>query len=133
MANGEMIRGSAATDPIVRAIALAETGTTGEIRVHLSRRLFEKNPFNHALWLFDRFGMTRTLQRNAVLLYVNLRRHRFAIVADQALHQVLGQNYWQQFSREFSEEMRGTDPERGVAIAVSRLGEKLKLHFPEES
>jgi uncharacterized membrane protein len=133
MASGEKIRGGAATDPIVRAIALAEAGTTGEVRVHLSKRLFEKNAFNQALWLFDRFGMSRTKQRNAVLLYVNLRRHRFAVVADQALHQTLGQNYWQQFSREFAEEMRGTDPERGIAIAVAWLGEKLKLHFPEES
>lgn len=126
MANGN-------TDPIVHAIALAETGTTGEIRVHLSKRFFEKSPLNHALWLFDRFGMSRTLQRNAVLLYVNLRSRRFAVVADQGLDQTLGQKYWQLFTHELSEDLRGTDPERAIAMGVARLGEKLKLHFPEKS
>jgi uncharacterized membrane protein len=131
-ANGGLdLQGNAATDPIVRAIALAEAGTTGEIRVHLTRRLLEKDPFARALRLFERFGMSRTLQRNAVLLYVNLRRRKFAIVADQGLDQVLGQPYWRKLARQLTEDLRGTDPERAVALAVESLGEALKRHFPE--
>jgi uncharacterized membrane protein len=127
------LRGSAATDPIVRAIALAETGTTGEIRVHLTKRLIERNPHNRALWLFDRFGMTRTRQRNAVLLYVNLRRRRFAILGDQAIDQAVTQIYWRQLANQLTEDLRSTDPERAIAMAVESIGEKLKWHFPEET
>lgn len=134
MGAGEMKpQKNAAADPIVQAIAAAETGSTAEIRVHLSRRLFEKAPLKRAFRLFDRFGMSRTQHRNAVLLYINLRRHRFAIVSDQSADQTLGGTYWKEFARGLAEDLRATDPERAIAQAISRLGEKLRLHFPEEN
>lgn len=135
MAAGKVLgnaKGTAATDPIVRAIAMAETGTTAEIRVHLSKRLRERDPYGYALELFDRFGMSRTRQRNAVLVYVNLRRKRFAVVGDQGADQALGQAYWRELASRIAEELRSTDPERAIAAVVQSLGEKLRAHFPAE-
>jgi uncharacterized membrane protein len=127
-----MAAGSAATDPIVRAIARAEAGNTAEIRVHVSRRLFEPDARARALRLFDSFGMAHTRHRNAVLLYINLRRRRFAIVADRGATERLGHAYWDQLSRQLAEDLRSTDPERAIALAVGELGDRLREHFPEE-
>lgn len=118
--------------PIIAAIAAAEDSTTGEIRVHLSRRFFEKDPYRRAKALFDRFGMWRTAQRNGILLYVNLRKHRFAVYGDEGIHKVVGQHYWERLARNLSENLRSTHPEKAIAIAVLEIGETLKKYFPAD-
>jgi uncharacterized membrane protein len=126
-----MEAGSTASSPIVQALAKAEAGTTGEIRVHLTKSLFEKDPFGRATRLFERFGMARTSQHNAVLLYVNLRKQRFAIAADHGIDQAVGPHYWKLLSKELAENLRSTHPERAIALAIESLGQKLRQHFPE--
>ena len=118
--------------PIIDAIAFAEAGTTGEVRVHISRRWFEKDPYSRAEKLFKRFGMWRTANRNAVLLYVNLRRHKFAVVGDEGIHKALGQEYWNSLSHALSEDLKKMAPEKAIAVAVVTIGETLKKFFPAE-
>lgn len=119
--------------PIVEAIILAEIGTTGEIRVHLSRNWLEKNPYHRATRLFRHFKMFQTKDRNAVLLYFNLRRKKFAIIGDTGVHQAVGQNYWSNLSEKLRLDLRGTHPEKAIALAVIELGKTLKKHFPTKN
>ncbi|HAR43612.1 MAG TPA: hypothetical protein DCS07_13445 [Bdellovibrionales bacterium] len=119
--------------PIIDAIALAEEGTTGEVRVHLSRKFFERDPYARAAKLFARFGMWRTANKNAVLLYVNLRRHKFAVYADEGIYKVLGQEYWNSLSEALSDDLRKMPAEKAIAIAVVTIGETLKKYFPAET
>ncbi|MCM2277072.1 MAG: TPM domain-containing protein [Oligoflexia bacterium] len=119
--------------PIVKAIAEAEAGTTGEIRVHLTRRWIEKDPFARAWIVFRRFGMFRTAQRNAVLLYVNLRKHKFAIIGDEGVHKVVGQLYWERIARNLSRDLTSTHYENAIALAVREIGQVLHQHFPAEA
>ena len=116
--------------PIVRAIAWAEKDTTGELRVHITRRLFEKDPWARAQKLFSRYGMSRTTHRNAVLLYVNLRRRKFAMVGDVGIHAKIGQRYWEDLAKSLSEDLQSTHYENAIAIAVRTIGITLKTHFP---
>lgn len=118
--------------PIVEAIAEAELGTTGEIRVHLSRRWIEKDAFAHAWKLFNRFEMSRTAQRNGILLYVNTRRHKFAIVGDEGIHKVVGQHYWEEIAKHLTEDLHSTHFERAIATAVKSIGATLKKYFPAD-
>ncbi len=118
--------------PIVDAIAEAELGTTGEIRVHLSRSWVEKDAYKHAERLFNQFDMQRTRNRNAVLLYVNMRRHLFAIVGDEGIHQVVGQKYWEVLAGRLAQNLHETHPEKAIAIAVREIGAKLREHFPAD-
>jgi uncharacterized membrane protein len=122
--------GSLKHSPIVDAIAAAESGTTGEIRVHLTRRWFEKDPYTRAWKLFHQFGMSRTTQRNGVLLYVNLRKHLFAIVGDEGVHHLVGQQYWESLAKALREDLLSTHSERAIATAVLTIGETLKKFFP---
>ena len=119
--------------PIIRAIAEAEKGTTGEIRVHLSKKLIEKDPYGRALKLFDRFGMTRTTNRNAVLIYVNLRRHKFAIIGDEGIHKAVGQQYWEGLAKALQEDLKKiAEPEHAIALAVTTVGATLQRFFPAD-
>ena len=120
--------------PIVRAIALAQQRTTGEVRVDLSRKLFEKDPYGRALRLFSEYGMTRTTQHNAVLIYVNLRKRRFAIVGDSGIQAAVGQQYWEGLGRALSEDLRKyPKPEQAIAMAVTTLGATLQRYFPSST
>ncbi|MFL5813484.1 MAG: TPM domain-containing protein [Bdellovibrionia bacterium] len=118
---------------IVEAIADAETHTTGEIRVHVSKRWFERDPYRRAQKVFDRLGMGRTTLKNAVLLYVNLRRRKFAIYGDEGIHQSVGQRYWERIARELSQDLRGTHHENAIAMAVAKIGKALAENFPVDS
>lgn len=128
MATGELA--ATHTSPIAQAIALAETGTTGEIRVHLSKRFYERDPFGRARRIFVRYGMTRTSQRNAVLLYVNLRRRKISVVGDKTAHEALGQRFWETLVHDLQQDLRATHHEKAIALAVTTIGDQLKKHFP---
>jgi uncharacterized membrane protein len=108
----------------------AERGSTGEIRVHLSRRWFERDSFVRATALFREFGMTRTAKRNGVLIYVNLKKHKFAIVADEGITAAVGNKFWEKLGRELAVDLRSTHHENAVAMTVRRVGEALRKHFP---
>jgi uncharacterized membrane protein len=123
----------AGKSPIVEAIGLAEVGTSGEIRVHLSRKWWEKDPMARAHKLFDKFGMSRTSQRNAVLLYVNLRKHKFAIYGDSGVHEKVGQVFWDRVLADLTQGLRSTHYEKAIAEAVVQIGAVLKTHFPVNS
>jgi uncharacterized membrane protein len=127
-----METGSVRTSPILIALAEAERGSTGEIRVHLSRRWIERDPFTRATALFREFGMGRTAKRNAVLVYVNLRARKFAIAADEGVTAAVGARFWEKLSRELTVDLRSTHPENAVALTVRRIGDALRKHFPEE-
>ncbi len=127
-----MAAGNEKHSPIVDAIAEAERGTTGEIRVHLSKSWIEKDPYKHAGRLFAAFNMHKTRYRNGVLLYVNLRRRLFAVVGDEGIHHVVGQEYWEMLAGRLAQNLHETHPEKAIALAVLEIGEKLKQHFPAD-
>ena len=118
--------------PVVEAIIEAEHGTTAEIRVHLSKHWFEPNPLKRASRLFDRFGMQSTRDRNGVLLYVNLRRRKIAVVADDGALTAIDKHYWEKLVQQLKAHLRGTHPERAIALAVLEIGDCLRQHFPVE-
>lgn len=116
--------------PIIDAIAAAENSTTGEIRVHLSKKWCESNPYGRATRLFQRFNMFRTSHRNAVLIYVNLRKRKFAIIGDAGIHQVVGQKYWENLTNTLQDHLRSTHPEKAIALTVLEIGQALQKYFP---
>lgn len=116
--------------PIVEAIARAEEGTTGEVHVHLSHRWWEPKPLQRAWKIFWRYGLDKTRERTGVLLYVNLRRHKFAVIGDAGIHAKVGDKYWAGIASQLGEDLHGTHWELAVALAVRALGKVLREHFP---
>lgn len=118
--------------PIVLAISEAETRTTGEIRVHISRGWAEKDVFRYAQSIFEEFDMQRTAQRNAILIYLNLRTRKFAILGDRGIDQAIGPKAWEEMAHALKEDLLSTHFESAIAMGVQRAGACLAKHFPAE-
>src|ERR1700681_720535 len=90
-------------DRIIGAIRDAEAKTSGQIRVYIQRGKLNVDPLIAAQKRFHRLGMHRTPERNAVLIFVAPRAHKFAVVGDKAIHEKCGDEFW----RSVVDKMRG--------------------------
>jgi len=116
-------------DRVVAAIGAAEGRSRGEIRVHVARGRVD-DAEAAARKHFERLGMTKTAERNGVLILVAPESQTFAIVGDEGLHRFCPEGFW----GTVVEEMRGAFRESrftdGLVEAVSRVGDVLSRHFP---
>lgn len=117
------------SDRIVAAISAAEAKSSGEIRVHVTRRVPEDLEAR-ALKRFHLLGMTRTAQRNGVLLYIAPRARQFRILGDVAIHEKCGEAFWTDVASAMEEAFRRGELTEGVVKGVERVGEVLARHFP---
>lgn len=114
---------------IVAAIAETERKTSGEIRVYISHRA-HTNALALAQRRFRQLGMTKTRQRNAVLLYLAPRSRQFAIVGDSGVHEKCGDAFWQEISTKLSAALRQGDYTTALIQTVGQVGDLLAKHFP---
>ena len=116
-------------DKIVAAIAQAEKKTSGEIRVFISRKPVQA-PVTVAQAHFLEMGMTHTRERNAVLIFVAPRSHKFAVIGDTGVHARCGDAFWRLLADEMTEHFRKGQFEEGIVHAINKAGELLGQHFP---
>jgi uncharacterized membrane protein len=117
-------------EAISRAIAAAEAGTSGEIRVHLERTCLG-DPVARAAELFEQLGMHRTALRQGVLLYLAVEDRRLAVVGDRGIHERVGETYWRALAASIAARLRGgARPVDAIASGVGEIGRTLARHFP---
>jgi uncharacterized membrane protein len=120
-------------DRIVQAIRAAELKTSGEIRVFVQRGELDVDPLIAAQKRFHRLGMQKTAERNAVLIFVAPRAHKFAIVGDEAIHKKCGENLWQRLVDQMREHFRQENFTQAIVDAIREIGDALAAHFPRRS
>lgn len=120
-------------DRIVKAIRDAESKTSGEIRVFIQRGELKVDPLAAARKRFHRLGMQKTAERNAVLIFVAPRAHKFAIVGDKAIHQKCGDDLWQRLVAQMREHFRMENFTDAILDAIREIGEALAAQFPRRS
>jgi uncharacterized membrane protein len=120
------------TKRIEDAIRNAEVCTSGEICVSVSR-LFWGNVETAARRAFERLGMTRTKQRNAVLFFVVPSRRKFVVLGDAGIHEKVGQDFWEGVAAAVSERFRSNDFTGGLVNGIETVGEQLAAHFPYDA
>ena len=118
---------------IVSAIREAESKTSGEIRVYIQRGKFETDPVMLAQKKFQRLGMYKTRERNAVLIFVAPRAHKFAVVGDQAIHEKCGEQFWQHVVDGMRVHFQNEKFSHALTEAVNEVGRVLAAHFPRTS
>lgn len=115
---------------IVDAIRDAELTTSGEIRVYIESRCRFVDPLDRAVELFWALKMDYTQDRNAVLVYVAVRDHQFAVLADKGIHEKVGDEFWQKevtaMKRHFQQEQYAD----AIIHVVRDVGIALQSHFP---
>ncbi len=121
-------------EAIAAAVAAAEGETSGEIRVHLERRLPGSGPGGDALArateIFTRLGMHTTDEHNGVLIYLAVDDHKLAIAGDAGVHARVGDEYWQRIRDAMVERLRRGEARDAVVHAVSEVGQVLRRFFP---
>ena len=120
-------------DRIVEAIRDAESKTSGEIRVFIQRGEIRVDPLIAAQKKFYRLGMQKTPHRNAVLIFVAPRAHKFAIVGDKAIHEKCGEALWQQVAEQMREHFQSEKFSHAIVDAIREVGTALAVHFPRIS
>jgi uncharacterized membrane protein len=118
---------------IVEAIRDAESKTSGEIRVLIQRGMLKSDPLIAAQRKFHRLGMHKTRERNAVLIFVAPRAHKFAVVGDKAIHEKCGDEFWQRIVTAMQDCFRQDKFTEGLGGAVMIVGDMLAQHFPKTS
>jgi uncharacterized membrane protein len=115
------------------AIAAAEKGHRGEVRVHLEKQCPpEKSPVERASELFDSFGMHRTREDTAVLLYVSLDDGRSAVHAGSGIESAATPELWKSVTKEIDGGFAIGEPLAGLCAALEQIGEMLRQHAAGE-
>jgi uncharacterized membrane protein len=118
-------------DRIVRAIRDAEAKTSGQIRVFIQRGKSDVDPLAAAGKKFHRLGMHKTRERNAVLIFVAPRVHKFAVVGDQGIHEKCGDQFWKRLVDSMKAHFQGQKFSQAIVEAIEETGRALATHFPK--
>jgi len=116
---------------IVFAIRKAEKKTSAEIRVHLVPH-FKGDGINHARHIFQRLDMHETKDSNGVLILLGIRNHEFVILGDRGIYEKVSETFWKTLADDAAAELREDRFSEGLAEAIEKIGEMLKIHFPFE-
>jgi uncharacterized membrane protein len=118
---------------IVQAIRDAEANTSGEIRVYIQRGKMARDPLAAAQKKFQQLRMHRTAERNAVLIFVAPRAHKFAVLGDKAVHEKCGDDFWRALIPRMQTHFRHEKFSDALVEAITEIGHALAAHFPKRS
>jgi uncharacterized membrane protein len=116
-------------DDIVAAIRTAERQTSGEIRVFISHKKMN-DAVAAAQATFVRLGMSKTHERNGVLIFVAPLGRSFAVIGDEGVHQRCGDAFWRAMAAEMAGYFKKAEFTEGILHGVRKAGKLLAAHFP---
>ena len=116
---------------IVNAIRVAETNTSGEIRVHVEK-FCKDNVLDRAAYIFAKLEMHKTKLRNGILFYVAFEDHKFGILGDAGINEKVAENFWDEIKELVLNEFKKGEFAKGISKGVIKAGEQLKAYFPYE-
>ncbi|SEI78826.1 TLP18.3, Psb32 and MOLO-1 founding protein of phosphatase [Cyclobacterium xiamenense] len=114
---------------ITEAIRNAEAKTSGEIQVHIESHC-SGEVLDRAAEVFEKLKMHRTTYRNAVLFYLAAEDHKFAILGDAGINQVVPENFWEAIKDEMVVHFKKREFTEGLRKGIELSGQQLQQHFP---
>jgi uncharacterized membrane protein len=125
----EKLFSEADKERIVGTIQLAERKTSGEIQVHIENHCGD-NVLDRAAEVFETLKMHKTRERNAVLFYLAVEDHQFAILGDSGINQVVPENFWEKIKEQMLLDFKQSRFTEGLCKGIEICGMQLKSHFP---
>ena len=116
---------------IVAAIQEAEKDTSGEIRVHIDN-FCKGDAIERATEVFFKLKMNETALRNGVLIYLAVKDHKFAIIGEEGINNVVENDFWEDIKNDMTQSFRNNLFTDGIIYGVLRCGKKLKAYFPHQ-
>ena len=116
-------------EKIVAAIAAAEKRTSAQIRVYVSHHK-RVDALAFANRRFLKLKMDRTPMRNAVMIFLAPKTHKFAVVGDVAVHAKCGDGFWRSVVTTMEPLLKSGDFTEAIVVGVTNVGDVLAEHFP---
>ncbi len=117
---------------VANAIAEAEKATSGEIRIAIEKHC-HGSAFERATEYFAELGMDKTTQHNGVLIYLAYEDHKFAIIGDRGISNVVPEDFWETTQVAMKAHFLSGNLIDGIIAGISLAGEKLALYFPYQN
>jgi uncharacterized membrane protein len=118
---------------IVSAIGGAERQTSGEIRVHVQKRVGATDIRNLAERTFERLGMAKTALRNGVLLFIASEDSQFVILGDKGIDDKVPGGFWDEIAAKLTIRFKAGEFTDGIVDAIEAAGEHLQAYFPRSA
>ncbi|WP_372753538.1 TPM domain-containing protein [Mariniflexile sp.] len=116
-------------EAVIEAIRIAESNTSGEIRVHIERSS-NNDATNRALEVFHLLKMDNTKLQNAVLIYVAVDEKTFVIYGDKGINDVVASDFWDSTKNLIQSHFKNGNFKQGLVEGIIKSGEQLKKYFP---
>ncbi|MBR1514901.1 MAG: TPM domain-containing protein [Bacteroidales bacterium] len=117
---------------IVAAIKQAELNTSGEIKVHIENHC-KGDVEERSLFVFKKLKINETQLKNGVLIYLAVKDHKFAILGDEGINNVVEDGFWNDVKDLMLSHFKEGRFTEGLEQGIQRCGEKLKTYFPYQS
>lgn len=127
----EKLFSKAEREIILEAIKAAERETSGEIQVHIENHC-KGDVLDRAAEVFEKLKMHQTKHRNAVLFYLAVVEHKFAILGDAGINKVVPDNFWEKIKEEMVVHFKANAFTEGLRKGIEMSGQQLQAHFPYE-
>ena len=117
---------------IVACIREAEGKTSGEIRVHLAKKV-KGTLWNAATRTFKKLGMIATKDHNGVLFYLALKERQFVVIGDSGIHARVPTGFWDQIRDAMQNDFKKGDFAKGLMQGIKTCGIELARYFPRQN
>lgn len=114
---------------IVDAIRVAESHTSGEIRIHIEGTA-SIDPYERAMEVFHILKMDNTKLRNGVLIYVAVEDKTFVIYGDKGINDAVDDNFWNSTKDIIQNHFKQGEFKQGLIEGVLKAGKELQDNFP---
>lgn len=127
----------AAMDRLEQAIALAEAGSSGQLRLVVEARwplahVRWQTPRARALEWFSQIRVWDTEHNNGVLIYLLFAEHDVEILADRGFNGRVSAEEWKAICRRMEAAFAEGRFEDGLTEGIAAIGELMRKHFPAE-
>ena len=119
----------AEAEAIQQSIVEAEVLCSGEIRVHIDKTC-KADVMTQAQATFLKLGMQKTALRNGVLIYLVPTKKLMAIIGDEGIHKLVGQDFWDEIYHQMKTDFAQNHYSVGLQKGIVSIGQALKVHFP---
>lgn len=114
---------------IVESIRDAENMTSGEIRVHISKKP-DDDALETAKRIFKKLQMYKTKYRNGVLLHISMGSKTFSIYGDKGINDVVPINFWESTRDIIQQHFKNGEIAQGICAGIHNVGKVMKEYFP---
>ncbi len=113
------------------AIDAAERATSGKIEVILASH--KRGDMHRAARDAFALNLHNLPERNGVLFFVVPSARELVVWGDAAIHDKVGQKFWDETAALVSEHARDGDLTAALAHGIERVGRELARHFPKDT